>query len=172
MSKKPSKEPPKEAGAPKAKSGMGGIVGFAMLGAAAVASSFGVSFFLTPSASDPTLACTPGAAPAIAAPAAGKTDMTYVQLQDVLITIGSAPATRYLKMTLAIATDPESAAAVKVNEPLLIDAFNNYLRSVEVSDFEDPGFYIHMREQLSRRSELILGDTASQGVLITEFLLR
>lgn len=172
MSKKPSEEPSKEPGTPKAKSGMGGIIGFAVLGAAAVASSFGVSFFLTPSASDPALACTSGATPVIAAQAAGKTDTTYVQLQDVLITIGSEPATRYLKMTLAVATDSASASAVKANEPVLVDAFNNYLRSVEVSDFEDPGFYIHMREQLSRRSELILGDTVSQGVLITEFLLR
>jgi flagellar FliL protein len=29
-----------------------------------------------------------------------------------------------------------------------------------------------MREQLSRRSELVLGGGVSQGVLITEFLLR
>jgi flagellar FliL protein len=57
-------------------------------------------------------------------------------------------------------------------EPVLIDAFTNYLRSVELSDFENPDFYAHMREQLSRRSELVLGGGVSEGVLITEFLLR
>ena len=55
---------------------------------------------------------------------------------------------------------------------MLIDAFNNYLRSIELADVEDPGFYPHMREQLARRAELVLGGTVSNGVLITEFLLR
>jgi flagellar FliL protein len=55
---------------------------------------------------------------------------------------------------------------------MLIDAFNTYLRSIEMKDFEDPGFYPRMREQLARRSELVLGSGVSSGVLITEFLLR
>ena len=55
---------------------------------------------------------------------------------------------------------------------VLIDAFTNYLRSVELTDFENPGFYSHMRDQLGRRSQLVLGGGVSDGVLITEFLLR
>ena len=48
----------------------------------------------------------------------------------------------------------------------------NYLRSVELSDFENPAFYAEMRAQLARRAELVLGGSVTDGVLITEFLLR
>ncbi len=166
MSKKPAKDP----GAPKVKSGMPGIIGLAILGAVAVTTSFGVAYFMPPAASPAASACTPGETTVQAA----ETDKarTYVPLEELLITIGSAPATRYIKINLSIVTGPKGAAAVKSSEPVLKDAFNNYLRSVEVSDFEDPGFYVHMREQLSRRSELVLGGSVSEGVLITEFLLR
>ncbi len=166
MSKKPAKDP----GAPKVKSGSAGLIGLAILGAAAVATSFGVAFFMTPAPTDAVQACV--AAPTGETEVSANLDQTYVPLEEMLITIGSAPATRYVKINLSIVTGPKGAASVKKNEPVLKDAFNNYLRSVEVSDFEDPGFYAHMREQLSRRSELVLGGSVSEGVLITEFLLR
>jgi hypothetical protein len=92
--------------------------------------------------------------------------------RDKSLTIGSAPATRYLKMKVAIISDRGDVPAVHDAEPVLIDAFTNYLRSVELSDFENPGFYSHMRDQLDRRSHLVLGNGVSDGVLITEFLLR
>ncbi|MCH9751818.1 MAG: flagellar basal body-associated FliL family protein, partial [Alphaproteobacteria bacterium] len=97
---------------------------------------------------------------------------TYTPVQEILITIGNAPATRYLKMQVSVATEKSAAKDVKSAETALIDAFLLYLRSVEVSDFEDPHFYNHMREQLARRADLVLGDGVSKGVMITEFLLR
>ena len=90
----------------------------------------------------------------------------------MLITVGSAPATRFLKMNISIITDASGAKAVAEAEPMLADAFNTYLRSIEMTDLEDPGFYPRMREQLTRRAELVLGDGVTDGVLITQFLLR
>ena len=75
-------------------------------------------------------------------------------------------------MQLAVATDKDDAKKIKPLETQLIDAFLLYLRSVELKDFEDPAFYKHMREQLGRRADLVLGDGIVEGVLITEFLLR
>jgi flagellar FliL protein len=151
------------------KSG-GGFVGLAILAVGAMTSSFATVYVL---ASDPP---TGPACPAVETgphvePIAQQ-DQTYVELRDILITIGSEPATRYLKMKVSIVTDNAGASMVEKAEPVLIDAFTNYLRSVELSDFENPDFYAHMREQLSRRSELVLGGGVSDGVLITEFLLR
>lgn len=154
------------------KSG-GGIAGLAIVAAASLASSFGLFYFLTPSAPPPAAPCPPAgaseAAPEIKPLAQ---DQVYVEIKEILITIGSAPADRYLKLNVSIVTSKDSAAKVKEAEPMLIDAFNNYLRSIELSDLEDPGFYPHLREQLARRSELVVGSAASSGVLITEFLLR
>lgn len=152
------------------KSG-GGLAGLLIVAGASLASSFGLFYFLNPPA-PAAPACPPagGGAPVATAPLAQ--DQVYVEMKEILITVGSAPADRYLKLNLTIVTGKDSAARVKQAEPMLVDAFNNYLRSIEIADLEDPGFYPHMREQLARRSELVLGSAASNGVLITEFLLR
>jgi len=154
------------------KSGLG-MVGLLVLGLACATTSFASVYFLAPSP-----------APAAAAPEIAEADYvpkekpvtakahTYTPVQEILITIGNSPATRYLKMNVAVATEKAKAKEVKSAETALIDAFLLYLRSVEVSDFEDPNFYNHMREQLARRADLVLGDGVSKGVMITEFLLR
>lgn len=142
-----------------------------MVAGASLAASFGLFYFLSPTAPQAAAAC-PQIAAAPAMPALASSDQVYVELKEVLITIGSEPATRYLKINLSVVTGKDGVAKVKAAEPMLIDAFNNYLRSIELRDVEDPSFYPHMREQLARRAELVLGGTVSNGVLITEFLLR
>jgi flagellar FliL protein len=172
MAKKPEKKPDAEtpAAEPKPASGLMGLI---MLGGASLVSSFGLVYLLTPPPATETVACAPEGAGVVAAiePAA-KPGQTYVELPEVLITVGSAPATRFLKMNISIITNSSGAGAIADAEPMLIDAFNTYLRSVELADLEDPGFYPRMREQLMRRAELVLGSGVSEGVLITEFLLR
>ncbi len=171
MAKKPEKKPDAkepEAGAKPAS----GLMGLLMLGGASLVSSFGLVYLLTPPPAAEVAACEPAESTETVIEAAAKPDQTYVELKEMLITVGSAPATRYLKMNISIITDVEGAGAVQSAEPMLLDAFNTYLRSVEMKDFEDPGFYPRMREQLTRRAELVLGSGVSNGVLITEFLLR
>ncbi|MEO0608224.1 MAG: flagellar basal body-associated FliL family protein [Pseudomonadota bacterium] len=168
----------KEDTAPEAespgKSGLG-MVGLLVLGLACATTSFASVFFLAPSPEPASATTVEAEAPAEykpkeAAPLAK--DQTYTEVQEILITIGSAPATRYLKMQVSIATDKAKSKDVTSAETALIDAFLLYLRSVELTDFEDPHFYNHMREQLARRADLVLGDGVSNGVMITEFLLR
>jgi flagellar FliL protein len=160
-----------EAEAPP-KSGLN-MVGLIVLGLACATTSFASVFFLAPSPA-PVTAVAEAAEPEYVPeekPASAKSQ-TYTPVQEILITIGNAPATRYLKMQVSVATEKSKAKDVKSAETALIDAFLLYLRSVEVSDFEDPNFYNHMREQLARRADLVLGDGVSKGVMITEFLLR
>jgi len=179
MAKKPDKKADKASGTqPVANEGeapakpAGGLIGLLMLGAASLVSSFGLVYFLTPPSSAATEACLPGEGPAEAIAPIVKANQSYVALNEMVITVGSAPATRYLKINVSIMTDSANSETIKAAEPVLIDAFNTYLRSIELKDFEDPGFYPRMREQLARRSELVLGSGVSNGVLITEFLLR
>ncbi len=160
-----------EAEAPP-KSGLN-MVGLLVLGLACATTSFASVFFLAPSpapAAQVAETVEPEYVPKEKPPTAKS--QAYTPVQEILITIGNAPATRYLKMQVSVATDKSKAKDVKSAETALIDAFLLYLRSVEVSDFEDPNFYNHMREQLSRRADLVLGDGVSNGVMITEFLLR
>lgn len=161
--------------APASKGGLN-MMGLLVLGLACAATSFASVYFLAPA---PTIAEASTASPTetpeyveAAKSSEDKKPYTYTPVQEILITIGSAPATRYLKMQLSLATEKSDAKTVKSNETALIDAFLLYLRSVSVDDFEDPAFYKHMREQLGRRADLVLGDGVAKGVLITEFLLR
>lgn len=152
----------------------GGInmMGLLVLGLACATTSFASVYFLAPAPTIAEASTVEAEHVAHEKPAEKKKNLTYTPVQEILITIGSAPATRYLKMQLSVSTDKADAKKVTPVETQLIDAFLLYLRSVEVSDFEDPAFYKHMREQLGRRADLVLGDGIVEGVLITEFLLR
>ena len=169
---KPEKAPAADTGGGDAKKGGGGMIGLLMLGAASLASSFGLFYFLTPAPVDAAAACPAPEAVAETTTPLAAPGQSYVELKEILITVGSTPATRYLKMNVSVVTDAAGAQAVKNAEPMLIDAFNTYLRALELEDFENPAFYSNLREQLARRSELVLGNSVSKGVLITEFLLR
>lgn len=147
------------------------MMGLLMLGGASLVSSFGLVYLLTPQKAAEAAACAPTESAETVAPVI-QADQTYVPLEEMLITVGSSPANRYLKLNISVITTGPNTTAIKDAEPVLIDAFNTYLRSIELKDFEDPGFYPRMREQLARRAELVLGSGVSNGVLITEFLLR
>ncbi len=149
----------------------GGMLGVSIVAAGALVSSFATVYLF----SSPPSAHTDGQAAARAVPktpAMVTANHIYVELPEILVTVGGEPATRYLKLKILIICDDKSESSVSKSEPVLMDAFINYLRSVELTDFEDPGFYAHMRDQLRRRSQLVLGSDVSNGVLITEFLLR
>ena len=156
---------------PAPKSGLN-MIGLLVLGLACAATSFASVFFLSPA---PSVAESVTVDAEYVAPKKQPTpakSQTYTEIQEILITIGHAPATRYLKMQLSVASEKSDAKDIKSAETALIDAFLLYLRSVELTDFEDPNFYNHMREQLARRADLVLGEGISKGVMITEFLLR
>lgn len=168
MSDKPEAKSEEEA----PSSGGIGMMGLLVLGLACAATSFASVYFLAPAPTVAEAATVEAEYVPVEKPEKKKKDLTYTEVQEILITVGSAPATRYLKMQLAVATDKNDAKKIKPLETQLIDAFLLYLRSVELKDFEDPAFYKHMREQLGRRADLVLGDGIVEGVLITEFLLR
>lgn len=155
---------------PPEKKKSGGLMGVLSLGLAAGLGAF-MANFLAPASAVPGEICTAAQDAHVESPAYDLPE-AFVALPEILITVGSAPATRYLKMNVTIATNSSGSSDVKKSEPVLIDAFNNYLRSIELADMEDPGFYAHMREQLAHRAEIILGAEKASGVLITEFLLR
>ena len=149
------------------------IIGTGTIALAAMASSFASVAFLGDAETNNTAAlCAPTETASAAPQQPPKTDQVFVDLEEILITVGNAPADRYLKMKVSIVTNKSNPKNVREAEPILIDAFNTYLRSIELSDFENPDFYNHLREQLSRRAQIVLGASVSDGILITEFLLR
>ncbi|WP_300380591.1 flagellar basal body-associated FliL family protein [Henriciella sp.] len=148
----------------------GGLVKYGLLGLVSLGCSFGTVFMLAPSGNAGTPVC--AAAASTTSEPLAREDQAYVELNEIIITIGNEPATRYVKIKTAIVADKGDSGKVGKAELMLKDAFIGYLRSLELSDLESAAFYPRLREQLSRRAELVLGGDVSQGVLITEFLLR
>lgn len=173
MAKKPAKVPAKDESDQEARKSGGLIPGIAAVAAASVLSSFATGFFLASDQPTATLAeCPVEAGAAVVSVPLATQDQYYVELREILLTIGSPPAERYVKLKLAIVTDRANAEAVSRSEAMLVDAFSNYIRAVEVEDLESPEFFHELRGQLNRRAELVLGNGVVEGVLITEFLLR
>lgn len=157
---------------PEEKSSGGGLIPLVVLAVVSMAGAFGIVYFLSPNTPAAALACAPGEGGKPAHTPLALEDHVYVELQEILVTIGNEPATRYVKIKTSVISDNSHVSAVKKAEPMLVDAFVGYLRALQLSDFESADFYPKMREQLAMRSEIVLGADASHGVLVTEFLLR
>ncbi len=166
MASNPEKEP---GDAPKSG---GGLVPLIVLAVVCALGAFGTVFILSGGDEPTVLACADHEQGSPAHAPLAMDDYVYVDLQEILVTIGNEPATRYVKINMSVISDSEHMGAVKKAEPMLVDAFVGYLRALTLSDFESADFYPRMREQLAVRSEVVLGPEASHGVLITEFLLR
>ncbi len=158
---------------PEATGSGTGPLGMAMLAISSIVAAAGTMFVLSPgmpAGSEPD--CASGLTEGETVVPLASFDRAYVDIDEILVTIGQSPADRYLKLKLFVVTKHDKTGEVKKVEPMLRDAFIGYLRAVELSDFEDPAFYAELRRQLARRAELVLGEAGTDGVLITEFLLR
>ena len=87
-------------------------------------------------------------------------------------TSGGALATRSLKMNISITSDAKAAKTVKDAEPMLEDAFDAHVRSIEMACLKHPGFYPRIQEQLTRRTEFVPGSEVKNSVLITQLPFR
>ena len=155
-----------------AKPAGNGIVSIAILGVVCAASAFGVVFMLPTSQASESPACAATVSAEVHSEPLASENIDYVELEEMLVTIGSGAESRFVKLQAVVMAPKGEAARVEEASPMLADAFLSYLRAIEVSDYQSASFYPDMREQLSRRAELVLGAEHAHGVLITEFLLR
>src|SRR6056297_3626015 len=117
------KKDAKSADAPPAKGGLG-MMGLLVLGLACATTSFASVYFLAPAPAAATSTTGTMVESVVEdAKPAKKADYTYTDVQEILITVGSAPATRFLKMQLSVASEKPDAKKVKAAETQLIDAF-------------------------------------------------
>lgn len=151
-----------------------GVVGMSLLCLVALASSFGGAYFfggLTGAQQQAVVSGTDTVSEQWNH-ALVDDDMAFVSMGELTISIGGGPTSRFVKIDLSIITLPEDVRTVENAKAVLLDTFSDYLRSVSPEDFENPAFYPQMKQQLARRAEIVLGSAGSNGILITEFLLR
>lgn len=144
--------------------------------AAGPVSSSGLVALLPPAPAAETTAATATCLPDGEAPtivrAAAKPGQICTAPAKAMSTSGGALATRSLKMNISITSDANAAKTVKDAEPMLEDAFDTHLRSIEMAGLEPSGFYPRIQEQLTRRAEFVLGSEVENSVLITQLPFR
>lgn len=93
------------------------------------------------------------------------------ELRPLVVSLKPQGRVRYLRVTLAIETTPESASAFIESDLRIIDILTSYLRAVPADAIEDPSAMARIREQIARRIAFIVDPAPVNAVLITDFIL-
>lgn len=117
-----------------------------------------------------------GSAPAAAGEAGGSTDgmseIAFVAIEPLVISIGDTAAARHLKFTSSLEVTRGTEEEVSALLPRILDVMNGYLRAVDPKDLEDPSALVRLRAQLLRRIQLVSGEGRVRDLLVTEFVLN
>lgn len=142
-----------------------GAVSTIALGAAAT----GAAFFLAPAAQQ----CAPGSVADVAANgvASLSPDVTFVNLEPLVISLGPDAKSRYLKISLSLESTKSHEKDIYQLSPRIRDTLNTYLRAVAEDDLVRPSSMTRLRAQMLRRLQLAAPGANISDILITEFVL-
>ncbi|MFN3971552.1 MAG: flagellar basal body-associated protein FliL [Gemmobacter sp.] len=100
------------------------------------------------------------------------TDLGFVPVDPVVISLGPGSRSRHLRMTAQLEVGKAHASEVTLLMPRILDVLNGYLRAIEIAQIEDPAALIRIRAQLLRRIQMVTGEGRVRDLLITEFVLN
>ncbi len=103
---------------------------------------------------------------------AGLTDIAFVPITPLVISIGPLAEKRYLRFAAQLEVTTPQVADVTLLLPRIVDVLNGYLRAVDPAQFDDPAALLRIRAQLLRRIQIVTGDGRVRDLLITEFVLN
>lgn len=98
-------------------------------------------------------------------------EITFVPIEQIIITLPTGAAARNLRFVGQLEVAPGQADAVEQLMPRIVDVLNTYLRAVDVEDVEAPHAATRLRAQMLRRVQVVAGDGLVRDLLITEFVL-
>lgn len=104
-------------------------------------------------------------------PADTESDATFVALDPFMVTIPRTNPVRQLRLELQLEVPAGARAEILALSPRLEDTMNTYLRSIDLSDIEDPDTLLRMRMQLLRRLQVAAGEGRITDLLVTQFLI-
>lgn len=96
----------------------------------------------------------------------------FVQLDDLVISLGPNARSRHLKMVLSVEVDPEAEQGVTAVKPRISDVLNTYLRAIDEREIEAPRAMLRIRAQMLRRVQLVTPQDSVRDLLIQEFVLN
>ena len=99
-------------------------------------------------------------------------DVSFIELQPLVINLGSASSSRHLKFAAQLEVEPEAKRDVENVLPRIMDVLNGYLRAVSIDELEEPTALIRLRAQMLRRVQIVTGEGRVRDLLIMEFVLN
>ncbi|MGS4946330.1 flagellar basal body-associated FliL family protein [Meridianimarinicoccus sp. RP-17] len=97
--------------------------------------------------------------------------VVYLEMEPFMVTIPRTDPVRQLRLELQLEVPMGAEAEVRALSPRLEDTMNTYLRSIDLTDIEDPDTLLRMRMQLLRRLQVAAGDGLIEDLLVTQFLI-
>lgn len=104
--------------------------------------------------------------------AADSGELAFVPLDTLVINLPAHAQTQHLLFTAQLEVNPMYTQDVTSLKPRIVDVLNGYLRSVDLSELEDPTALIRLRAQMLRRVQVVVGEGRVRDVLIMEFVLN
>mgnify|MGYP001824580303 CR=1 FL=1 len=93
-------------------------------------------------------------------------DTDFVPIEPMTVLLGHSGERRYLRFTAQLEIDPSHKDQVTKLLPRVVDVLNTYLRSLSMSDVEDPSSLLTLRSQMRRRIDLVVGGGAVRDLLV------
>jgi flagellar FliL protein len=150
------------AAAPKSKMKLIIIAAVALL----VVGGGGIWFFVLRGHGEDTHAAEAAAAP--------KPPM-FIDVPDILVNLVGPPGERiqYLKVKVVLEVkDEKQVEAVKPSMPRITDIFQTYLRELRPTDINGSVGMFRLKEELTRRVNLVVAPTPVSAVLFKEILIQ
>ncbi len=98
-------------------------------------------------------------------------DVAYVELDPMVVSFGPVSQNRHLRFSASLEVPSNQQDTVTQIRPRVMDVLNNYLRALQMEDFEDPAALVRIRAQMLRRIQVITGPQTVRDLLITEFVM-
>ena len=98
-------------------------------------------------------------------------EIAFIPLDPMVISLGEAANSKYLRFSAQLDVDPASVQAVTQVLPRIVDVLNAYLRAVSEDELGRPAALEHLRAQMLRRIQVVTEEGQVNDLLITEFVL-
>lgn len=100
------------------------------------------------------------------------TDVAFIELETLVITLGAGQSNRNLIFTAALEVEPEHVDEVTQLTPRVLDVLNSYLRVIAISELSEPTSLARLRAQMLRRIQVVTGSGRVHDLLVTQFLVN
>jgi flagellar FliL protein len=113
-----------------------------------------------------------GAETDVHAPTDPPTEVAFVPLETLVISLGPEQAARHLMFTAELEVDPAHEDEVTRLSPRVLDVLNSYLRVISVAELSDPTSLARLRAQMLRRIQVVTGAGRVHDLLVTQFVVN